>query len=181
MLEFYVYRCLMGFHPPAIQWCLHARGGGWQVSLLNSLALSLNHTGHSDHFCWTKTSFHLGIRRPLHSSFHKSKLMKIDKCFFIQFLIIKSQQNFAHVMTAWLSWHVQNFVVIKWLLVGLEPNNISTEFELWEKIVSEMGHSSTTQLPALMIVLWPLTSFIWYDSSWIFQEVKFTLLSLILH
>ena len=31
----------------------------------------------------------------------------------------QSQQNFAHATTAMLSWHVQNFVVIKLLKLGL--------------------------------------------------------------
>ena len=41
---------------------------------------------------------------------HKLNIMKITFCV-IQFLINKSPQNFAHVMTAVLSWHVQNFEV----------------------------------------------------------------------
>ena len=46
---------------------------------------------------------------------------------------IISLQNFAHAMTAQLSCHVQNFIVITWLQLGWEQNEISIGFELWWK------------------------------------------------
>ena len=48
-------------------------------------------------------------------------------------LTIRSQQIFAHVTTAQLSWHVQNFVAITVLASRWEWNEISIEFELWWK------------------------------------------------
>ena len=54
-------------------------------------------------------------------------------------MITLSQQTFAHAMTAVLSCHVQNFVVIGSSKVEREQNKISVKFELWWKIISEMG------------------------------------------
>ena len=51
----------------------------------------------------------------------------------IQILMKWSQQNFAHGMTAMLSWRVQNFVVIWSPAIELQLNEISIEFELWWK------------------------------------------------
>ena len=42
---------------------------------------------------------------------------------------MSSQQNFAHAMTAVLSWHVQNFVVIQYLEIELKENLFSVKFE----------------------------------------------------
>ena len=44
-----------------------------------------------------------------------------------------SLQNFAHTMTAQLSCHVQNFIVITLLQFEWEQNEISMEFESWWK------------------------------------------------
>ena len=43
----------------------------------------------------------------------------------IKFLGTLSLQYFAHAMTAWLSWHVQNFVVITSFEFGWEETEIS--------------------------------------------------------
>ena len=48
----------------------------------------------------------------------------------IESWVIVSLHNFAHVMTAQLSWHVQRFVVINTLQFGLKQNDISVKFEL---------------------------------------------------
>ena len=57
----------------------------------------------------------------------------------ISIIIRWSLQNFVHGMTAVLSWHVHKFVAIKSTATELQPYEISFEFELWWKIVSEMG------------------------------------------
>ena len=57
----------------------------------------------------------------------------------IPLLAIRSQQIFAHAMTAQLSCHAQNFVVITILESSWEWNEISIEFELRWKPVSETG------------------------------------------
>ena len=49
----------------------------------------------------------------------------------IQLLPVRSQQIFAHAMTAQLSWHVQNFVVITLSESMLKQNQISIKFE-WQ-------------------------------------------------
>ena len=48
----------------------------------------------------------------------------------IQLLAIRLLQIFAHAMTAWLLWHVQNFVATKWLHL-FNHNDFSIEFELY--------------------------------------------------
>ena len=58
----------------------------------------------------------------------------------MQIIPKQSLQNFAHVMTALLSCHVQNFVVICLLLIELQQSMISAGFEfVSEKSWSEMG------------------------------------------
>ena len=42
----------------------------------------------------------------------------------------RSVQNFAHVMTAVLSWHVQNLVAIWWPVSEIQQGKVSFEFEL---------------------------------------------------
>ena len=44
-----------------------------------------------------------------------------------------SLQNFVHGMTAVLSWHVQQFVVIWWPVTELQQGEVSSEFELRAK------------------------------------------------
>ena len=51
----------------------------------------------------------------------------------IQVLIKWSLQNLAHGTTAWLSWHVPNFVAIWSIVIESELNEFSIEFELWWK------------------------------------------------
>ena len=46
----------------------------------------------------------------------------------IQILIKGLLQNFARAMTAVLSWHVQNLVVIQWPGIKLRMNEISNKF-----------------------------------------------------
>ena len=71
----------------------------------------------------------------------------------IQLLMITSQQNLAHATTAQLSCHVPNIVAITLLVFGWEQNEISITFELWWKIVSEMGPWSVMiQIMALLTV-----------------------------
>ena len=53
--------------------------------------------------------------------------------------MIISQQHLAHATTAQLSCHVPNIVAITLLVFGWEQNEISITFEMWWKIVSEMG------------------------------------------
>ena len=50
-----------------------------------------------------------------------------------QLLVIISQHNIAHAMTAELSCHVQNSVAIASLEFGWQQNEISITFELWRK------------------------------------------------
>ena len=57
----------------------------------------------------------------------------------IQILIKWSPQNFAHAMTAVLSWHVQKFVVIWWSEIVHQWHQFFSKFESSAKIVSEMG------------------------------------------
>ena len=56
---------------------------------------------------------------------------------------LQIHQNFnvviAHGTAAVLSWHLQNFVAIWSPAIEKQLNEISVEFELWWKIVSEMG------------------------------------------
>ena len=47
-------------------------------------------------------------------------------------------QNFAHVTTAQLSWHVQNFVVTTLLQFAPEQNKFSAEFYFEWKSISGM-------------------------------------------
>ena len=51
----------------------------------------------------------------------------------VKFLAIRLLQNFTHVMTAQLSWHVQNLVVITVFEIELERNEICMEFEIQGK------------------------------------------------
>ena len=56
---------------------------------------------------WASDSFHRGFvssQLKSHEHFHISVIM---------ILMIQSGHNFAHVMTAWLSWHVQNCDLIE--------------------------------------------------------------------
>ena len=46
--------------------------------------------------------------------------------------------NFAHAMTALMSWHVQNFVVLCSFRFGWEQNNFPSNFKLKRQIVIEM-------------------------------------------
>ena len=55
----------------------------------------------------------------------------------ISILIQWSLQNFVHGTTAMLSWHVQKFVAIWWPATELQQGEVSIEFELRQKIVSE--------------------------------------------
>ena len=55
---------------------------------------------------------------------------KIKFCF-IHILGIWLPQNFAHAMTAVLSWHVQNFVAICWPEMELSQTVISIRFDFW--------------------------------------------------
>ena len=57
----------------------------------------------------------------------------------VKLLVIILQQNLTHATTAKLSCHVPNIVAITVLAFGWEQNEISITFELWWKIVSEMG------------------------------------------
>ena len=49
----------------------------------------------------------------------------------IQLLATRSLENFAHAMTAQLSWHAQNFAATTFLESGPEQIEISIELELW--------------------------------------------------
>ena len=51
----------------------------------------------------------------------------------IQILTKWSLQNFAHGLTAVLSWHVSNFVAIWSPTTELQQKEISIEFEMWWK------------------------------------------------
>ena len=51
----------------------------------------------------------------------------------VLFVVIRSLQNFAHAMTAVLSWHVQNFVAITLLVFEWNQNEIFIKFELKHK------------------------------------------------
>ena len=51
-------------------------------------------------------------------------------------MAIKSLQNIAHATTALLSWHVQNFVAIPVIHIGLASTLIAVDFELLMKNVS---------------------------------------------
>ena len=52
-----------------------------------------------------------------------------------------SQQIFAHVTTAELSWHVQGFIVIWWPKTDLQQNIISVMFivNIAREMVSRLG------------------------------------------
>ena len=50
-----------------------------------------------------------------------------------------SQQNFAHVTTVTLSWHVQNFVMISSARSKLEQGKFLLNFEFHQSTVSGMG------------------------------------------
>ena len=52
---------------------------------------------------------------------------------FIHFVIKWLQQHFAHDMTAVLSWHVQNFVVIIEPQLKFQQNKFTIELKLWMK------------------------------------------------
>ena len=56
-------------------------------------------------------------------------------------LEVRWLQNFAHAMTAQLSWHVQNLVAATWSNIDWEQNDISIKFELQWKIFSVMNPS----------------------------------------
>ena len=60
---------------------------------------------------------------PFHKDLRCNNLRFDDFCPFC-FMFIQSQWKFAHAMTALLSWHVQNFIVIEFNLAQL-PVNIS--------------------------------------------------------
>ena len=64
----------------------------------------------------------------------------------ITLLAIRLQQFFAHVTTAQLSCHAQNFVAIIVLESMWEWNELSMEFELRWKSVSETGPKNMTRL-----------------------------------
>ena len=51
-------------------------------------------------------------------------------------------QNFVHGMTAVLLWHVQTFVAIWRTGAELQQGEVSIEFELRSKIVSETGRGT---------------------------------------
>ena len=53
--------------------------------------------------------------------------------FHVPFVIIGLLQIFAHATTAWLSWHVQNFVAISSLVFRWEYDECSIKFGLWWK------------------------------------------------
>ena len=57
----------------------------------------------------------------------------------ISILIQWSLQNFVNDTTAVLSWHVQKFLAIWWPATELQQSEVSIEFELRAKIVSETG------------------------------------------
>ena len=50
-----------------------------------------------------------------------------------------SLQNFVHGTTAVLSWHVQKFVAIRWPATELWQGEVSIEFDMRAKKVSETG------------------------------------------
>ena len=50
-----------------------------------------------------------------------------------------SLQNSAHDTLVALSWHVQKLVVIWWPVTELQRGKFPIKFQLWAKIVSEMG------------------------------------------
>ena len=56
---------------------------------------------------------------------------------------------FAHVMTAVLSWHVQNLVAIWYPTMELHQNKFAIEFELWWK-----NHSWNGPLSSILVYLW---------------------------
>ena len=61
-------------------------------------------------------------------------------CFTLTSTLIRwSLQNFVHGTTAVLSWHVQKCVAVWWLATELQQGEVSIEFALWIKIVSETG------------------------------------------
>ena len=60
----------------------------------------------------------------------------IPNSHFIPFLGIRTPQSFAHVTTAQLSWHVQNFVSITWLSYWWEQNRSFVESKLQWKMCS---------------------------------------------
>ena len=63
-------------------------------------------------------------------------------------LIQWSLQNFVHGTTAVLSWHVQIFVAIWWPATELWQGEVSIEFELRAKTVSETGPMAETKQTA---------------------------------
>ena len=57
----------------------------------------------------------------------------------IQNVLIRSQRNFAHVITVTLSWCMQNFVVIGDVYFELEQSKFWSNFEFDRNIVSGTG------------------------------------------
>ena len=61
-------------------------------------------------------------------------------------LVKWSLWNFAHDMTAVLSWHVQNFIAIWHLTIELHWNQLSIEFEFWRKNLSVKWAPGTNEI-----------------------------------
>ena len=57
---------------------------------------------------------------------HNSNLMKIPFCSYQNFDVV----IITNFFTAVLPWHVQNFVVIWWPMIGLQYGEVSIKFEL---------------------------------------------------
>ena len=111
------------------------------------------------HFCSTS-------RPQAHFTNHLSIIIQIwwKICFtVIQFQTMRSQQNFAHAMTAHLLCHVQKIVVISSSQLGGKQNDTDIKVELqWKKIVNEMGPYGAMMLtqtlelsPCMQACNWP--------------------------
>ena len=76
-------------------------------------------------FLETWGSFHYSI-----SNDHgKGNSMEISFCSY--FHSKWAQQIFAHAITAMLSWHVQTFVAIRWLVIEIQQGEASIELGSW--------------------------------------------------
>ena len=64
---------------------------------------------------------------------------EIQSKFGVLWLKIWSQRNFVHVKTVFLSWHVQNFVVISRIYYELKHYKVSLNFKFDRNIVSGTG------------------------------------------
>ena len=96
-------------------------------------------------------------------------------CALIQILIKWLLQYLAHGMTAGLSWHVPNFVVIWSPVIELELNEISIEYELWWK--NHITTNFCTWLDSTAVV--PCAKFcsdffvwIWMSAKWNFHLIS---------